>query len=245
MVNEILYHIRNFQHTYDQRPILDIDELAIRRGSLTVILGPNGVGKSTLLRMMAFLEEPTQGDITIALNGKSQSFSTIPIEARRQIGLVFQRPVLLSRSVLDNIKYGVRIRGKMPSDEMINDVLDRFNLEHLANTSIKKLSGGELQRVALARSFILNLPVLLLDEPTANLDPSNVRLIEALIQEQHKEHNTTIVLVTHNIFQARRLATDVIFLYDRRIIEQGSAESFFNNPANPITSAFLSGELVT
>jgi tungstate transport system ATP-binding protein len=158
--------------------------------------------------------------------------------------MVFQRPLLLSRSVRANVAYGLNLRGHTNPMPQVEAMLERVDMRKLADVPAHTLSGGEIQRVALARALVLEPRVLLLDEPTANLDPANVRIIEALLREQHERYHTTIVVVTHNVFQARRLATRVAFLLESELVETLSTEQFFDAPRDERTAAFVSGDLV-
>jgi tungstate transport system ATP-binding protein len=152
--------------------------------------------------------------------------------------------MLLNRNVWDNVTYSLRLRGQRDAREPAQAVLEQVGLQSLARQNARSLSGGEAQRVALARALILNPDVLLMDEPTANLDPYNVGLIEQIIRQVNQEQKTTIVLVTHNVFQARRLATRVAFLLSGRLIEVADVERFFQSPADGRTKAFINGEMV-
>ncbi len=239
-----VYTLTGVQQTYGPRTVLNIPALAIEPGEIFAVVGPSGAGKSTLLRLLALLESPSQGSLTLCLQGRSISHQTVSIEERRQIAMVFQRPVLLSRSVWANVAYGLRLRGERDGRARVEDALRRVSLLELANARPGTLSGGEMQRVALARALVIEPRVLLLDEPTANLDPHNGRLIETLIREQHEQRGTTIVLVTHNVFQARRLATRVGLLWQGELIEVLPAETFFTAPQDRRTAAFVSGELI-
>jgi tungstate transport system ATP-binding protein len=239
-----LYTLREVRQVYGTRTVLDIPALTVQRGEALAVVGPSGAGKSTLLRLLALLETPEQGEMLLHLNGERVSAATASTAQRRQLAMVFQRPALLSRSVRANIAYGLRLRGERDGHRRVEAALERVSLTHLASAHPRTLSGGEMQRVAVARALVLEPRVLLLDEPTANLDPYNVRLIEGLIREQHAAHETTIVLVTHNIFQARRLATRVVLLLEGALIEEAPAEQFFDAPRDPRTAAFLSGEFV-
>ena len=239
-----VYQLNDVQQCYTQRCILDIPSLTIEQGEIFALVGPSGAGKSTLLRLLAFLESPSGGEITLQLDDQPSNNKTITIEERRKLAMVFQRPALLSRNVYANVAYGLQLRDKNILTEQVNSILERVSLGHLAKAGADTLSGGEMQRVAVARALILNPQVLILDEPTANLDPANVRLIEELITEQHHKSNTTIILVTHNIFQARRLATRVGFLLDGQLVETTPTEEFFTTPVDPRTVAFLSGDLI-
>jgi tungstate transport system ATP-binding protein len=172
------------------------------------------------------------------------SYHNASIHQRRQLAMVFQRPVLLNRNVQDNIKYGLKLHGRDNVPQRIGRILQQLSLSQLARESARSLSGGEIQRVALARALVLEPRILLLDEPTANLDPHHVQLIEEIIRQQHQDHGRTIVLVTHNIFQARRLATRVGLLLNGILVEIAPTEEFFSLPTDSRTAAFVSGEYV-
>ncbi len=236
--NVNLYQLRDIQHHYGERTILDLPALDIQRGEVLAIVGPSGSGKSTLLRLLQFLEAPTAGSITF--DGITIS-SRVALDTRRRVATVFQHPVLLDRSVFDNVAYGLRLRGERDATERIMGALDRVGLRDYARSRARTLSGGEAQRVALARAIVLRPDALLLDEPTANLDPYNVSVIEDLI----RTHDTlTMVLVTHNVFQAKRLADRVGLLLNGRLIDLASTDQFFNAPTDPRTRAFVNGEMV-
>jgi tungstate transport system ATP-binding protein len=241
-MSEWAYRLDGIQKTYGARTVLDIPALELAEGEIFAIVGPSGAGKSTLLRLLAFLEAPTRG--TIRFGPDQIAHSDLSITDRRQVTMVFQRPVLLSRSVRSNVAYGLRLRGNRDGHQRISEMLARVSLSDLAKAHPRTLSGGEMQRVALARALVLEPRVLLLDEPTANLDPHNVRLIEDLLREQHARFNTTLVIVTHNVFQARRLATRVALLLDSQIVEVAPTETFFSAPRDPRTAAFISGDFV-
>jgi tungstate transport system ATP-binding protein len=243
-MSQPLYTLHDVEQTYGPRTVLRIPALTIGQGDIFALVGPSGAGKSTLLRLLALLEAPARGQVYFHADGRPVSYATASTAERRQVTMVFQRPVLLSRSVRANVAYGLRLRGQRNSRPRIDAVLARVGLTNLADARPRTLSGGEIQRVALARALVLEPRVLLLDEPTANLDPYNVRLIEDLIREQHDTYNTTIVLVTHNVFQARRLATHVGLLLDGELIEVAPADTFFTAPQDPRAAAFVSGDLV-
>jgi tungstate transport system ATP-binding protein len=168
----------------------------------------------------------------------------MPLALRRKVTTVFQRPVLLEGSVLDNVMYGLRLRGRNHRKEEVIATLEEVGLRNMVHQRARTLSGGEAQRVALARALVLEPDVLLLDEPTANLDPYNVRLIEEIVSRINHERKLTLVLVTHNVFQARRLASRVAFMLDGRIVEVAGTTDFFESPVDPRTSAFVRGEMV-
>jgi tungstate transport system ATP-binding protein len=239
-MNQAIYELEGVQQWYDGRPILHIEQMSIQSGEILAIVGPSGAGKSTLLRLLNFLERPSQGQLLF----DGQETAELPLAQRRRVTMVFQRPILLRRSVASNLQYGLALRGQKLLPEMQASWLERLGLAALARQSAHKLSAGEAQRVALARALLVRPDVLLLDEPTANLDPYNVGLIETLLQEENQRLGMTMVLVTHNIFQARRVAHRVAFLLAGKLVEMAEAETFFNAPAQPETAAFVRGELV-
>ena len=237
----MIYRLEGIEHRYGGRTVVDVPSLDIRRGEVLGIVGPSGAGKSTLLRLLNFIEEPTRG--VLEYDGRPRG-ADVPLTVRRQVTTVFQHPILLRRSVAANVRVGPRLRNSDPSDEVVDRWLDRMGLLELAAAPAKTLSAGEAQRLALARALIVNPTVLLLDEPTGSLDPYNVGLIEEIIQADNAERQTTTVIVTHDIFQARRLAVRTALMIGGSIVEAGETERFFTNPQNEKTAAFLRGELV-
>lgn len=236
-----IYQLRQVTQVYQGRRVLHVPYLDIPVGETLALVGPSGAGKSTLLRLLAYLETPTQGTVSLHL---SEGTSPTPApQILRQLGMVFQRPALLSRSVHENVAYGLRLRGTYES-ALVHTMLKRLRLSHLSKATPRTLSGGELQRVALARALVTQPQVLLLDEPTANLDPYNVRLIEELLVEERQQRPLSVVIVTHNLFQARRLAGRMALLLEGELIEEGAPIRLFDAPQDPRTRAFLSGDLV-
>ena len=214
---------------------IDAIDLDLAPHSLTVVMGPNGAGKSLLLRLLHGLIEPTSGHVF--WGGQSPDE-----ELRRRQAMVFQRPVLLRRSVAANIRFVTRLRG-MDSRERVHSALEEVGLADRAHQPARLLSGGEQQRLALARALALEPQVLFLDEPTANLDPFSMAAIESIIARVH-ERGTKIVLVTHDLGQARRLADDVIFLNRGRLVEHSPADRFFDDPKSTQARDYLAGRLV-
>lgn len=239
-----LYQLEQVGHTYGEQRILKAINLTITAGEIFALVGPSGAGKSTLLRLMALLEAPSQGRLQINLNDKSLTYHKASITDRRQLGMVFQRPTMLTRSVYANVAFGLHLRGQHGVQSQVKQILEAVALQHLAQRRVHSLSGGELQRVALARALILQPKVLLLDEPTANLDPYNIGIIENLVRHHHDEDRTTVIIVTHNVFQAKRLADRVGLLLEGELIEVADTDTFFNHPQDPRTQAFLSGDLI-
>ncbi len=236
-----LYTLSNVTQQYNGRFVLNLTSIDVKRGEILALVGPSGAGKSTLLRLLNFLETPTTGRIQFegsVVNGQ------LPLVTRRRVTTVFQNPCLLNRSVIANIRYGLSLRGEKMAVEEIEILLKRLGLEGLGGQRATKLSAGEAQRVALARALVLRPDVLLLDEPTANLDPYNVGLMEKIVTEENEQHGTTIVLVTHNVFQAKRLAHRTALLLNGRLVELTDTDKFFTNPERAETAAFVRGDLV-
>jgi tungstate transport system ATP-binding protein len=220
-----------------RRLIAGID-LKLRPGVRTVVMGPNGSGKSLLLRLLHGLLQPSGG--MVLWNGRPADDAM-----RRRQAMVFQRPVLLRRSALGNLQHALRSRG-LPRHEQrrrAEEALEKAKLTAIAHTPARLLSGGEQQRLALARALSLAPEVLFLDEPTANLDPASTVAIERLVQDAH-ERGTKIVLVTHDAGQARRLADEIVFLCDGRLEDHAPADQFFDAPGSSRARAFLEGRIV-
>jgi tungstate transport system ATP-binding protein len=236
-----IYHLRDIQHYYGSRRVLDVAELTIHPGEIFGLVGPSGAGKSTLLRLLNFLEPPSRGDLSFA--GEVVT-SALPLAQKRRVVAVFQKPGLLNRTVAANITFGLKLRGRTIPPSLLNTWLERLGLSPLAHQAAHKLSAGEAQRVALARALVLEPVVLLLDEPTANLDPYNVGLMETIVREEQERTGMTVVLVTHNVFQARRLAHRVGLMLEGRMVEVAEKEDFFTRPQTSVAAAFVRGELV-
>jgi tungstate transport system ATP-binding protein len=226
--------LRNVCFAVNGRTIIDRVSMEITAGPRTVILGPNGAGKSVLMRLCHGLLHPTYG--SVAWRGMANGHN-------RQ-AMVFQRPVMLRRSAIANIAYGLKLAGVSPRERELRarDVLEAVGLAEIADRPARVLSGGEQQRLALARAWALGPEVLFLDEPTANLDPGATRDIETLIG-QIRAGGTKIVMTTHNLGQAKRLGDEILFLNQGRLIERASVDQFFTKPASAEADAFIRGEL--
>lgn len=218
------------------RAIIDRVNLQLDEGTRTVILGANGAGKSVLMRLMHGLLAPSSGRI------EWNDSDAKRLRARQ--AMVFQRPVMLRRSAFANVAYGLEIAGVPRSERERRtwECLERAGLAHLAARVARVLSGGEQQRLALARAWALRPQVLFLDEPTASLDPSAAREVEAIVQAIHQA-GTKIVMSTHNLGQARRIADEILFLHAGRLAERAPVERFFAQPDSAEASAFIKGEL--
>jgi tungstate transport system ATP-binding protein len=208
----------------------------LNAGTRTVILGPNGAGKSLLLRLCHGLLEPSAGSVRWCGPGGDTP--------RLRQAMVFQRPVMLRRSVAGNVAFALKLRGvdREHRRQRVSRMLASTGLAHLARHSARVLSGGEQQRLALARAWALDPEVLFLDEPTASLDPAATRAVEELIGAIHYA-GAKIIMTTHDLGQAHRLADEILFLYHGRLIEEGPAQQFFARPATQEARAFLKGEL--
>ena len=242
-MTDAIYRLTAVTKAYNGNTVLNVDALEIHAGEILAIVGPSGSGKSTLLRLLNFLEIPTAGALDFfgrpASNGQAVSLAM-----RRLVTTVFQRPILLNRSVEANVAYGLMLRGRGLRSGLVEETLALVGLQSMAGQAARTLSGGEAQRVALARALVIEPRVLLLDEPTANLDPYNVGLIEEITRRRNREQGTTVVIVTHNVFQAKRVAHRVAFMLGGQIVEAAATGRFFDAPEDPRTKAFINGEMV-
>ena len=217
------------------RTIIDCVSADITAGPRTVILGPNGAGKSVLMRLCHGLLEPTAGHIAWRGNSNNRS--------GRQ-SMVFQRPMMLRRSALANVIYGLKLAGFSARECALraHDVLEAVGLERQADRPARTLSGGEQQRLALARAWASGPEVLFLDEPTANLDPGSTRDVESIIGAI-RATGTKIIMTTHNLGQARRLGDEILFHSRGRLVERSPVDRFFQQPTTAEAAAFIRGEM--
>lgn len=206
-------------------------------GPLTVIMGPNGAGKSLMLRLCHGLIQPTSG--TIIWHGAGRSWPA------REQAMVFQKPVMLRRSVAANVAYPLKLRGVPAAQrrDLAMRALERTGMTDQARKPAWVLSGGEQQKLAIARAWVLEPQVLFLDEPTASLDPAGTREVEDLIRAVH-DAGTKVIMTSHRTDQVRRLATEVLFLHKGRLIESGEATAFLDSPSSREARAYLAGELL-
>jgi tungstate transport system ATP-binding protein len=232
-----LFQLRDIEKAYGNRRVLAVQNLEIVEGSCTGIIGPSGAGKTTLLRILGLLEPPTSGQV---LHEGQQVSHPPPIDLRRQITMVFQRPALLDLTTLENVEYGLRLRG-IHDQKRVGEMMDLLGIAHLASHAAMSLSGREIQRVAMARALVIQPRALLLDEPTANLDPENVRILEEAITRSTTELGMTVVLISHNLHQVSRLCSTTSAIIDGRLVESGPTGTITRQPANPELAAFLCG----
>jgi len=218
-----------------QKIILDKINCKIKSNSITAVLGPNGAGKSIFLQTINGLFSIQSGRLNFNLMEINQ-------EIRKQQAMVFQNPVLLRRTVIANLQFISNLRNK-ESNRLLKKILSKVGLEGYEKKPARLLSGGEKQRLSMARALIINPNLLLLDEPTANLDPYSLNLIEDLVLEENSI-GKTIIFTTHDMSQAKRLATDVIFLNKGKLLEQTISKTFFKSPKTLEAQKYINGEIL-
>ncbi|WP_417669825.1 ATP-binding cassette domain-containing protein [Roseibium sp.] len=228
--------VRHLAFESGNTPILKGIDLDLGTDALTVLMGPNGAGKSVFLRLLHGLLTPSFGQVLWA-------GSTPGRTVRKQQALVFQKPVLLRRSVQANLNFALGLRPVANRRQILERALEDAGLQHMAKRPARVLSGGEQQRLALARALILQPKVLMLDEPTANLDPATTLAIEHAIARA-RTRGVKVIMITHDPHQARRLAEDVVFLHDGKIAEHTPAAEFFENPQSHAAKAYLAGDIL-
>lgn len=241
-----LLEINGLDKSFGEQRVLRNINLEVERGEIFAIMGPSGAGKTTLLRILNLLEKPDTGSITLdgdTINGVQRNGRTA---TRQRISMVFQSPALFNDTVYNNVAYSLRVRrmDKHAIESKVSQSLALVGLEGYENRWAKTLSGGEEQRIAFARAVVFEPDLLLLDEPTANLDPANVAKIEEVIRTINRELNTTIIIATHHMNQVRRLADRVGMLLGGELIETGRREVVFGGAADERTRAFIEGEMV-
>lgn len=227
----------NLKKSYDGKTVLDLESGVIRKGSRTAIIGPNGAGKSTFVKIIAGIEKADQGRIWY---GGEEGFP------QEDVTLVFQKPYLLSTTVEKNIAYPMKLRGwdEETIEKRVAELTEELNLTSFRKTKAWKLSGGETQKVALARALAFKPKLLILDEPTANIDPVTTAEIEQMLVRIGEKQETTIVLITHNLAQAKRTCDDVMMFHGGNLIESGSCEKILSAPEKEETDRFIHGELL-
>jgi tungstate transport system ATP-binding protein len=231
-----LIEVRDLLVRREKQTVLEIAHLSVEAGEVLAVVGPNGAGKSTLFLTLARLLKHERG--TIHFNGH-ESISTL--EYRRRIALVLQEPLLMDASVRENAAIGLRFRGipKAEADRRVAHWLERLGVAHLAERSARKLSGGESQRVSLARAFVLEPELLLLDEPFTALDsPTRARLLDDL-KAVLGETTTTTIFITHDLREAEKLGTRVAVMLKGRVHQVGEPREVFADPADAQVAEFL------
>ena len=226
-MTKTIAELKNITKAYGLREVVKNVDLQIRRSEILALIGPNGSGKTTLLKLLAFLESPTGGELKF--QDEKVDFKNSE-EMRMDSTLVFQKTILFNTSVYNNIAYGLKMRKitKKTRELEVKKALELVKLEGFDKRPARKLSGGEQQRVAIARALVLNTKLLLLDEPTANLDPQNARIVEDVIDKVNRKRKTTIVMATHNMFQAKELPHRIALIDEGRITEVGAPTEVFS-----------------
>ena len=227
--------MKNVTKAYYNKTVVNSVNLQIHEGEILALLGPNGSGKSTILKILAFIENPTSGEVIFQSNKVNYKNTE---KERMQSTLVFQKTTVFSTSVYNNIAYGLKVR-KVPQstrDEEIKRALKLVKLEGFEKRNAKKLSGGEQQRVAIARALVLKTKLLLLDEPTANLDPKNAGILEEVIDRVNRENKVTIVMATHNMFQAKTFPHRIALMDEGKISEVGEPAEVFSKLSRNLAS---------
>jgi len=224
--------IKNLVHEYNNKRVVAIERLTIKKGEVFVLIGPNGAGKSTLLRLINLLERPTSGEILI--KGSSVQSEIERLNLRREMALVFQEPVFLKTSVFENVAYGLKVRRhpKREIEEKVTKILDNLGILHLAHKPATSLSDGEAQRVSLARALILEPELLLLDEPLNKLDTPTKEELGADLFHLLKENGFTAIYVTHNPAEARVYADRIGVMIGGEIVQISTLSEILDSPVS-------------
>ena len=230
--------IRNLMKKYEGKTVLDINKLDLQPGVITGIVGPNGSGKSTLMKVIAGIDKEYEGTIQIKGQRLDQAIN-------RDMTLVFQKPYLINADVYHNIAYPLKLRGKTKQEiaEKTATVIELLQLKAILQQNARTLSGGEGQKAALARAIVFEPKLLLLDEPTANIDPQSMLLMEAAIRYIHQNCQTTVVLVTHNIMQLQRLCHEAVFMRGGMVEQQGTVDEVLKSIKENYLGELLEQEL--
>lgn len=238
-----MFRIENLSKSFGNKKVLQNINLKIFTGEIFAFMGPSGVGKTTMLRLLNLLEMPTTGKLIF--NGNDTAILQ-KNNVMSRMSMLFQRPAIFNTSVFNNIAYSLVIRrvDKKTIEKKVIDALALVGLTGCENQKALTLSGGEAQRMAFARAIVFKPDVLLLDEPTANLDPANVAKIEEIIRKIRSELGTTIIMASHNIHQVRRIADRVGILLNGELIEVNSKEQIFTHPFDARSYAFINGEFI-
>ncbi|MEM3549749.1 MAG: ABC transporter ATP-binding protein [Candidatus Bathyarchaeia archaeon] len=227
-----MIEVQSLFKEYSGKQVLKDVSFKVEKGEIFVLVGPNGAGKTTLLRILDLLEKPTRG--IYLFDGRVVGYSAKEnTYLRRRISMVFQQTVLFNMSVFDNVAYGLKVRGESKAniEKKVRETLKLLQLPNFERKNALALSGGEAQRVALAQALVTEPDLLLLDEPTANLDPRNVSIVEEALSRVNREKKTTIIMATHNMFQAENLASRVAVLNYGKIEQIGTFQEIFGNPS--------------
>ncbi|UCE78182.1 MAG: phosphate ABC transporter ATP-binding protein [Nitrospiraceae bacterium] len=243
MNRNLTVEIKDIGKSYRGVKILKDCSYVFEKGRMHALIGPNGSGKSTLLRICGLIEIPDKGQITYYENNHAVEHT---IELRRRISMVFSKDGLFNTTVFKNASYGLKVRGTgfRARHGRVKEILKTVGLWEKRKQSAKTLSAGEGQRLAIARSLVIDPEIIFLDEPTASLDPANTALIENIIKKLIRDTHKTVIMATHNMFQAQRLSDRIIFMHEGELYDEGLTDDFFERPKNEIAYQFLSGKLI-
>jgi len=249
--------LSNINKNYNGKSVLQDCSFSFDKNEIYILMGPNGSGKSTFLRICALLEEPDRGEVNYFSGDTPLNPPLVrgevkggilkkDIELKRKITLVLPKIGVFNTTVFKNVAYGLKVRGmrSIEVEDKIQKALELVGLTDKKNQNALSLSSGETQRLGIARALVIEPEVLFLDEPTASLDPRSTTIIEETILNIKKENRLTIIMVTHNIFQAKRLADDVLFMYEGGIVDHGPNKEFFEKPKDERAYRFITGQMV-
>lgn len=235
--------VSNINKSYSRLPVLKACSFSFDKRGIYVLIGPNGSGKSTFFRICSLLEDPESGVVNY-FSGDSNLKKDISL--RRRISLVLPKIGVFNTTVFKNVAYGLKIRGLNNKEirKRAEQALEIVGLVHKKNMNALALSSGESQRLGIARAMAIEPEILFLDEPTASLDPHSTTIIEETIQKIREEKKITIIMITHNVFQAQRLADTVLFMYEGIIVDYGASKEFFKKPKDERAHRFITGQMV-
>jgi tungstate transport system ATP-binding protein len=238
-----LIELINIGHTREKRDILKDINISIDRGEVFAMIGPTGAGKTTLLRIIDLLDSPSRGQVLYDGNDVVSSEKS-RLDIRRRMAFVLQKPVVFNTSVYENVAYGLKWRriNKLQLQEKVNAILEATQLTDYSQRNARTLSGGEMQRVAIARAVATDPEVLLLDEPSANLDPVTAAKIEDILTDIIRKYSITVVMATHDMAQGQRLADRIAVLYNGEILQVGRSNEIFFSPVNREIAEFVGME---